>query len=288
MTFSLLIPTWNNLAYLQTLIRSLRQNSEQNNQIIIMINEGQDGTLAWVKEQKDLDYLHSPNNQGICYGLNAIRSLAQGDYLVYFNDDMYACPNWDGYFRQTLAQIGHEDCYLSASMIEPLDTGNPAVLVADYGSRLEDFREADLLAEQGHLSHRDWSGAAWPPSLISKKWWDKVGGMSVEFSPGMYSDPDFAAKLYAAGIRHFQGLGASRVYHFGSKSTLRVKKNRGADTFLMKWGLSAGAFYQHYLRMGQAFEGPLPQENPLSKAQKQKYAWKRRLKAWSDQTIQLD
>ena len=31
-------------------------------------------------------------------------------------------------------------------------------------------------------------------------------GYSIEYSPGMYSDPDFTAKLYMCGVRFMKGL----------------------------------------------------------------------------------
>ena len=43
-----------------------------------------------------------------------------------------------------------------------------------------------------------------------------VGGMSIEFSPGMYSD--LSKKLYESVVRQFKGVGKSLVYHFYSES----------------------------------------------------------------------
>jgi len=87
--------------------------------------------------------------------------------------------------------------------------------------------------------------------------WDLVGGMSVEFSPGMYSDPDFSMKLWKSGVRLFKGVANSRVYHFGSKSTGRVKKNKGKETFINKWGVSPSTFTGKYLKRGEDYGGPL-------------------------------
>jgi hypothetical protein len=69
----------------------------------------------------------------------------------------------------------------------------------------------------------------------------------------MYSDPDFSMKLWRFGIRIFKGVSASRVYHFQSKSTGKVKKNDGNKTFLIKWGVSAKVFYRDYLNMGKPY-----------------------------------
>ena len=48
--FSILIPTYNNLQYLQLCIKSLKKNSYFNNQIICHVNEGIDGTIQFLKD----------------------------------------------------------------------------------------------------------------------------------------------------------------------------------------------------------------------------------------------
>ena len=93
--FSILIPTWNNLPYLKLCVESLRKHSDTQHQLIIMVNEGTDGTLDWVTSQPDLEFVASPENVGICYGLNACRPLVKQNYVLYANDDMYFLPHWD-------------------------------------------------------------------------------------------------------------------------------------------------------------------------------------------------
>ncbi len=252
--FSILLPTWNNLPYLKLCVKSIQKNAHFDHQIIVIINEGIDGTLDWVKSQKNLDYVYARENIGICFGLNAARSLAKANYICYFNDDMYACPNWDLPLKQEIDNIGHHDFFISATMIEPTDTGNPCVIVKDYGDNLENFQEQKLLEEYNTLSKKDWLGATWPPNVVHIDLWDLVGGYSVEFSPGMYSDPDFSRKLWEAGVRYFKGIAASRVYHFGSKSTGKVRKNKGKKTFLFKWQISSNEFTKKVLKRGQTFE----------------------------------
>lgn len=256
--FSILIPTWNNLPYLKLCIESLRKYSDVQHQLIIMINEGVDGTLEWVKEQPDLDYVASPENIGICYGLNACRPLIKNDYVVYANDDMFFLPHWDTRLSEAIEQAGTDAFMLSATMIEPRGE-NPCCVIADYGDSLESFKEIELLQAADRLVREDWSGSTWPPVLLPLALWDKVGGMSIEFSPGMYSDPDLSRKLWECGVRHFRGVGSSLVYHFGCKSTGRVKQNRGRHTFLMKWGISAKQFMHDYLHIGEAFQPQLPE-----------------------------
>ena len=146
-------------------------------------------------------------------------------------------------------------------MIEPFDTGNPSVIVKDYGTDIKSFDENKILEEYIELKKDDWFGSTWPPNVVHVDIWDLVGGMSIEFSPGMYSDPDLSMKLWKLGVRYFKGVGNSKVYHFGSKSTSRVKRNRGKDTFLLKWGITSRFFIEKYLRRGQKFSGDLPEYN---------------------------
>jgi GT2 family glycosyltransferase len=260
-TFSILIPTWNNLPYLRLCIESLRKHSDFQHQIIVMVNEGQDGTHEWVSSQSDLDYIASPENIGICYGLNACRPLIKNPHVVYANDDMYFLPHWDSRLCVAIEQSSSDQFMLSATMIEPKGD-NPCCIIADFGDSLESFKEEALLQAADNLARNDWSGSTWPPVLVPLALWDKVGGMSIEFSPGMYSDPDLSRKLWECGVRHFQGVGNSLVYHFGCKSTGRIRQNKGRRTFLMKWGISANQFMHDYLHIGEQYIAQLPDFMP--------------------------
>jgi glycosyltransferase involved in cell wall biosynthesis len=260
--FSILIPTWNNLPYLQRCVESLRQHSTFEHQLILHVNEGADGTLKWARAQ-ELDHSFSVENVGVCAALNAAASLADTDYIAFFNDDMVALPGWDAALWAVIERLEHDRWFLSATMIEPRDTGNPCVIAPqDFGQTAEDFQEAELLKALPGLQKADWCGATWPPNVLPKKLWDEVGGYSLEFSPGMSSDPDFSMKLWQAGVRHFQGVGASRAYHFQAKSTGKITKNPGPQQFLAKWGISQGTFGKYYLRRGQPWQGPLPEAGP--------------------------
>ncbi len=261
--YSIMIPSWNNLSYLQLCINSIRKNSFYTHEIIVHINEGNDGSLEWIESQKDISYSYSAKNVGVCYALNSCRSLATTDYLLYLNDDMYVCPQWDKPLKETIDSIGHNLFFLSATAIEPRAQSSCSIQ-KNYGHTIETFNEELLLKEFNLLPLQDWQGATWPPNIVHKDIWDLVGGYSIEFSPGMYSDPDFSMKLWRLGVRIFKGVSSSRVYHFGSLSVKRIKHNKGYSRFISKWGMTSGTFSKYYLRRGDLFDGPLvAQKVPL-------------------------
>ena len=258
--FSILIPTWNNIAYLRICIDSIRKNSSFSHQVIVFVNEGIDGTIEWLKNEK-IEFIHSPENAGVCIALNQSSRLAKTDYIVFMNDDMYCCPQWDLHLWNEIEKIGHHRFYLSATMIEPVSSGNRCVLAPhDFGRDAATFREAELLKTLPGINCGDWLGSTWPPNVVHRSLWETVGGLSEEFSPGMYSDPDFSMKLWQQGVRYFKGVSKSMVYHFMSKSTGKVKRNDGRKQFLKKWGVSSSYFTKKILRQGERFDGPLPDQ----------------------------
>jgi len=254
--FSIIIPTWNNFAYVKLCIESIQKNATLPFEIILHINEGSDGTLEWAKEQQ-LVFTHTENNIGICFAVNMAAALAKGEYIVYMNDDMYCCPGWDSSLAAEIKQIGHDKFMLSGTMIEPTDTGNGAVVFADFGKTAETFQESALLKAMPILQKNDWSGSSWPPIVISKNYWQIIGGFSIEFSPGMASDDDLSMKMWQAGCRIFKGVGKSKVYHFQTKSTARVQKNDGRKQFVLKWNMTSSTFNRYFLHKGEPYSGAL-------------------------------
>lgn len=253
--FSILIPSWNNLEMLKICIDSIKKNSTYNHQIIVHINDGSDGSLDYVKNL-GVDYTHSVENVGVCYAMNAMAKLAKSDLLLYLNDDMYVCPQWDFYLMEEVRKRNDNLFYFSGTMIEPTSSRNRCIIAPhNFGFDKATFQEEELLKFCSSADKRDWFGASWPPSLVHKELWNKVGGYSVEFSPGMGSDPDFSMKLWNAGVREFRGVGKSLVYHFQSKSTGRVKRNNGRKDFAKKWGITISYFMKRVLRIGEQCDG---------------------------------
>ncbi len=255
--FSILIPSWNNLAYLTCCVESIRRNSSVQHQIIVHVNEGTDGTLEWVKSQQ-LDYTHAPVNAGVCYGFNAPAALATSEYIALSDDDFYFAPDWDAALLEEIKKSGESRFCISGTMIEHTLSRNPCAMAPhDFGKTVHDFNEQKFLEEFDKIAFNDWSGSNWYPLVLPRYVWSLIGGLSTEFSPGMGSDPDMMMKLWQAGVRYYKGVSRSRVYHFGSKTTARIVHNNGNKQFLQKWNMAISTLYKYYLKMGTPFEGVL-------------------------------
>ena len=251
--FSIIVPTYNNLDYLKLCLKSIKVNSSFDHEIIVHVNEGTDGTKDFLNKT-DLNFTYSEINAGVCVAFNEAVRKATKKYIVLAHDDMYFCPNWDKVFLSELKRLPeNSDFFLSGTMVQPFES----YINLNCGDNISNFDEQKLLSELPKIKFNDFQGTHWQPSLIPLKTWDKVGGFSEEFSPGLGSDPDFNMKLWKIGVRLFKGLGKCRVYHFSSLSLRKKAWNNGARTFLLKWGISIKFFKKYYLRSDQVFEDSL-------------------------------
>lgn len=257
--FSILIPSWNNIEYLKCVINSIEKNSFYRHQILVHINEGIDGTEQWVKDKKNIGYTKSNKNIGVCLAFNTVSHLVSTEYIVLLDDDLYLCPNWDKYLYDDISSQTGTDWCVSATMIDPRNLKNKCMICnADYGRSPSQFDEKKFLSEYEEFPKNDWNGTNWYPMVLPTIAFKAVGGLSIEYSPGIGSDPDFMVKLWIYGIRYFKGISKSRAYHFGSITTTRVHQNDGRSMFIHKWGMTIRSFSSHYLKIGSDFKGYLP------------------------------
>ena len=87
--FSILIPTFNNVKYLELCISSINKNSKYDHQIIAHVNIGDDGTINFLKKE-NIDFTYTKYNSGICEGINKAAKLAKGDSIPMVGICVYA------------------------------------------------------------------------------------------------------------------------------------------------------------------------------------------------------
>ena len=256
--FSIIIPTLNNLEYLKFCIKSIKRNSKLKNEIITHVNIGDDGTIDFLQQEK-IDFTHTDYNSGICEGINKAAKLAKFNYMLYAHDDFYFCPNWDEILEKEVKKIGHNNFYISGTMM------NKGQINFNCGETLNDFDEKKFLDNYKNYNYYDFQGSTWAPSLVHRDIWNKAGGLSEEYFPGTGSDPDFNMKLWNIGIRFFKGINDFKVYHFGSivlrKKITNISNKKygstGAKIFLIKWGITIKFFKKYYLRSNTKYLSPL-------------------------------
>lgn len=259
--FSIVIPSWNNLAYLKLCVESLQKFSQFEHEILVHLNDGSDGSLEWVKSQ-GIKYTQSNKNVGVCLSVNLLVSQAKYDWVLYMNDDMVAAPGWDTGFIDAIASVDSDLVMFFGTLIQPEIGSNSNMIRQNFGETPQYFDETQFLAQCMADKRGDVEGTASQPTLVHRKWWSMLGGYSLEFSPGMSSDDDLLMKFWVAGCRTYRIVGKSRFYHFGCKSTGRIRHNLGGRIFVMKWGITQIEFTRLYLASLKRPDGGKTEGNP--------------------------
>ena len=257
--FSIVIPTLNNINYLKLCIKSIKKNSNFNHELIIHVNQGTDGTIEFLKNEK-IKYSYTKYNAGICEGVNLASKLSTTNYILYAHDDFYFCPGWDDALVNELKDLKNNLFYFSGTMI------HNGQVEFNCGNSLDDFNEKKLLNGYKNIKFNDFQGSTWAPHLIHKDLWNKISGFSEEYFPGTGSDPDLNMKLWKEGVRIFKGLQNCKVYHFGSIvtrqrerkfNTITESGSKGSKIFLLKWGISIKFFKKYFLKSDTIYLEPL-------------------------------
>ena len=257
--FSIIIPTFNNLSYLRVCISSIKKNSKFDHEIIPHINQGSDDTEEYLIGEK-IKYTKTGYNSGICKGMNMASKKSTTNYILYAHDDFYFCPDWDIILKKEIDNIGHNNFYLSGTMM------HNGQIPFNCGDDINCFNEKKFLDNYKDFNYYDFQGSTWAPHLIHKDLWERVGGFSEEFFPGTGSDPDLNMKLWYEGVRIFKGINNFKVYHFGSVVTRKYKNHptiitesgsKGSKIFLLKWGISIKFFKKYFLKSDKLYDGEL-------------------------------
>jgi len=238
--FSVLLPTYNMLPYLQLCLESLHKHSKLDNQICILVDGSTDGTIEWLLEN---GYeFQQRSHRGAFSGWNECAKKAEKDYFFIAEDDFFFCPSWDLRLAEWLEELSSE-YIIGANIIEPI---HASYIYYDCGSTPEDFDEQKLLEfvkAQGEHSLKAQVFSLFP---VSKDDWLAVGGYDEIYDPVAMGTRDLQMKLHKLKSRKWVIANDVMIYHFKPQGPGRVMPYKADQSraevnvkyFERKWGLS--------------------------------------------------
>lgn len=94
-TASIVIPTYNGRSYLSECLASLKAQTWQGTRVIVVDNASADGTAEFLKsDYPSVELIRLETNTGFAGGCNIGAKAAQGDWIVFLNNDTVVEPDW--------------------------------------------------------------------------------------------------------------------------------------------------------------------------------------------------
>ena len=228
MKISFIIPSRNNLKYLEWAYNSIRKNQGDHEvQICAADDASEDGTWNWCKEKMKEDsnfnaiLNEGPERQGLVI-LNdkLINEVAKHDICIVYHADMYLCPSALDAIEKHLK----EKTIVSLTRIEPpLHPPGPEKVLEDFGIEPEEFDEERLLeyVEYGLYQPQrraETTEGIFAPWAFWKKDFQEIGGHDTLFAPQSKEDSDIFNRFHLNGIKFIQTW-EGFVYHMTSRGS---------------------------------------------------------------------
>ncbi|HSM62425.1 MAG TPA: glycosyltransferase family 2 protein [Gillisia sp.] len=243
---SILILTYNNLPVTQICLHSIYANTIYPNfEIIVVDNASNDETPVWLtqftKSHSNIKIIVNNNNVGFAAGNNQAAREADGEYLIFLNNDTVVTEGWIG---RLLSYI-HEKPNIG--LVGPVTNsiGNEARIPVSYTTpaEMELFAKDRALSMKGQFINIRM--LALFCVLTRKDQFESLGCLDERFGVGMFEDDDLAVRYHQAGlsvicvedvfIHHFQSMSFSKLKRDYYNKLFSENRKKYEEKWNRKW-----------------------------------------------------
>ena len=219
------IPSRNNLEFLQLAYQSIR-NLSTKHEVLVLNDASTDGTQEWINNQKDQDLIvhHNPGPEriGIVGMFDKGIEMARTDIIIAFHSDMVACKDFDVNILKHL----EKGKVITGTRVEPpLHPDGPEKILMNFGIEVEEFNMEKWYNESELLKNERVTEGIFAPWCMYKEDFLSIGGHDELFAPQSKEDSDLFNRFHLKGYKFIQPWDAL-VYHFTSRGS-RFNKHAG-------------------------------------------------------------
>jgi len=240
------IPSKNNLRYLKPCIKSIQDNSYYPNEILVYVDQDNDGTVEWLETQ-EVKFIKNASTEprGIGHAYDTMFKEADREYVIAFHADMILGPHADKH----MMDIKTKDNIVCATRIEPpLHPAGIEKIVQDFGMWPEDLKieEFNRFVEENKSDKI--TKSIFAPWLIRK---DQHLGHDPVFR-SVFEDADlfrrfklygydliqsWSAMVYHLTCRGGQFAHAEKMEDFQKKDEAwQINNSISMNEYIRKWG----------------------------------------------------
>jgi glycosyltransferase involved in cell wall biosynthesis len=247
------IPSKSNLRYLKTCIPSIRKNSYRNDHdIIIFVDSDEDGTINWLKKNKEkynIEYYINPDLGIKLYGIGKAYDFciqkSKTNVFMIFHADMMLGKHAD---LNAYNQLKSKTVVCSTRIEPPLHPNNGEKILLDFGLWPEEFKENDFNDFiNDNLNNNKITNGIFAPWMMYKSEFLEILGGHDPILHSCREDSDLFNRMLLARFEFIQPWN-SLVYHLTGRGAgsfdgdpERHKKwqddmNKSTLAFIKKWG----------------------------------------------------
>ncbi len=238
---SVIIPAYNQFAYTYSCLRAVLDHSGDVPYEVILADDcSTDITKQIGKLVQNIRHIRTPENLGFLRNCNHAAESANGEYIVFLNNDTQVQENWlqplvdllehDERIGLTGSKLVYSDGFLQeAGGIVWQDAS-----AWNYGNR-----KSPEDPEYNYVKETDYiSGAS---IMIRRKLWKEIGGFDERFAPAYCEDTDLAFEVRKHGYKvvyqplsvvvHYEGISNGTDIRSGLKAYQEVNQRK----FYEKW-----------------------------------------------------
>ena len=216
MRISFVIPSRNNLKYLQQAVNSILDCYDTNHDIILLDDASTDGTWDWIQSLEG-DHFVKYRNEGsdrvghtILYDKGV--EISKTEVFSILHADMVVSQN---YVPNLLKHLERKKVVCATRVEPPLHPPGPEKYVRSFGLEPEEFDKdafSKFVWEYEYLKQDEVTDGIFAPWCMYKEDFQAIEGHDKLFAPMELEDSDIFNRMYLAGYKLVQSRDAF-VYH---------------------------------------------------------------------------
>ena len=216
MRISFVIPSRNNLKYLQQAVNSILDCYDTNHDIVLLDDASTDGTWEWIQSLEG-DHFVKYRNEGpdrvghtILYDKGV--EISKTEVFSILHADMVVSQN---YVPNLLKHLERKKVVCATRVEPPLHPPGPEKYVRSFGLEPEEFDKdafSKFVWEYEYLKQNEVTDGIFAPWCMYKEDFQAIEGHDKLFAPMELEDSDIFNRMYLAGYKLVQSRDAF-VYH---------------------------------------------------------------------------
>lgn len=225
MKATIVIPNINGQGWLRDSIESIYAQTEQDFRLIVVDNGSTDESLAQARSycgRPNFTLIENGCNTGFSHAVNQGIALADSEFVVLFNNDAFAEPDWLAALLRTARSdpriFAVQSLMLRHFERDLADDAGDYVTWMGFACKEGDGRLASRYQKQRRIFSACGGAALYRKSIL-----DEIGGFDENFF-AYFEDVDLSWRANNAGYKNVLCPGA-RCYHICGASTGAVRYN---------------------------------------------------------------